>query len=170
VIVTISQPGTVTISSFTSSPASVNAGDQSTLQWNVSGATAVTIDHDIGGGLPLQGTAPVTPTENTTYTLAATGNSGIVTATITVSVVPAGTPVITSFTAAPSEITAGQSSTLEWNVTGANSVSIDSGIGLVSVAGSATITPSDNTTYTLTAQGNSGTASSTVTVTVNPAP
>ena len=169
VIVTVSQPSTVTINSFTSSPARVNAGDQSTLQWNVSGATAVTIDHDIGS-VSLQGMAPVTPTENTTYTLSATGSSGTVAASTLVSVVPAGTPVITSFTAAPSEITAGQSSTLEWNVTGANSVSIDSGIGTVSVAGSATITPSDNTTYTLTAQGNSGTASSTVTVTVNPTP
>ena len=166
--VTVAQSTTVTISSFTSSPALIRSGDQATLQWNVSGATSVSIDHDVGA-VSQQGTTQVTPTENTTYTLTAGGTSGSTTASTTVSVVPAGTPIITSFAASPTMITAGQSSTLEWNVTGAGSASINGGIGTVPMAGSATITPSENTTYTLTALGSPGTAISTVTVTVYPA-
>jgi hypothetical protein len=169
VTVTVAQSSTVTISSFTSSPGTIHAGDQSTLQWNVSGATSVAIDHGVGP-VSLQGTIQVTPTENTTYTLTAGNGSGGTSATLTVSVIAAGTPIITSFIASPATVTSGQSSTLEWNVTGANSVSISGGIGIVSLTGSATITPSENTTYTLTAQGNPGTASSTVNVTVNRAP
>ena len=170
VIVTVAPPAAFTINSFTSSPVTIKAGEQATLRWNVSGATSVSIDHDVGDGLPLQGTATVTPTVATTYTLTATGSSSSATALVTVSVIAAGTPVITSFTAAPSAITAGQSTTLEWNVTDANSVSIDNGIGTVSLTGSVTMSPSVTTTYTLTAQGNSGTDNSAVTVTVNPAP
>ncbi|MCX6008002.1 MAG: zinc ribbon domain-containing protein [Chloroflexi bacterium] len=170
VIVTVAPPSTLSINSFTSSPVTIRAGNQATLQWSVSGATSVTIDHGVGDSLPLQGTASVTPNVETTYTLTAIGSSNTITASVTVSVIAAGTPVIALFTAS-SPITAGHSTTLEWNVEDANSVHIDNGIGTVPLIGSVTTSSlSETTTYTLTAQGNSGTATSTVTVTVNPAP
>ncbi len=170
VIVIVTPPSTISVSSFTSSPVTIRAGEQSTLQWNVIGATSVSIDHDVGDSLPLQGTATVTPTVETTYTLTATGSSNTVTASVKVSVIAAGTPVISSFTASPPAITAGGNSFLEWNVTGANSLSLDNGIGTVSLTGSVTVSPPVTTTYTLTAQGDSSTATSTVTVTVNSGP
>ena len=37
-----------TISSFAASPTSINQGQQTVLSWNVSGATTVTIQPDIG--------------------------------------------------------------------------------------------------------------------------
>lgn len=75
-------------------------------------------------------------------------------------------PYITSFTATPSNITAGQSATLYPVFINATSASIDHGVGSVISGGGYTVTPSATTTYTLTANGTSGPASSTVTVTV----
>lgn len=75
-------------------------------------------------------------------------------------------PSITAFSAGPSTITAGQSSTLSWTVSGATSLSLDNGIGTVT-GSSRSVTPSSTTTYVLTATngGGSVTASATVTVT-----
>ena len=82
-------------------------------------------------------------------------------------------PTIAQFTAEPSSIQRGQSSTLRWEVSGdVTSVSIDQTIGTVQNAGNRRVFPSDSTTYTLTATGAGGsvTASTTVTVTTPPPP
>jgi hypothetical protein len=60
-------------------------------------------------------------------------------------------PVVNSFNASPSSITAGKSSNLSWNVTGATNVSIDQGIGNVALAGNRDVMPVTTTVYTLTA-------------------
>ncbi|HJZ95381.1 MAG TPA: OmpA family protein, partial [Candidatus Solibacter sp.] len=78
-----------------------------------------------------------------------------------------------SFTAEPTTIQPGQSSTLRWQVTGSvTSVSIDQGIGTVQNNGNRSVSPSNSTTYTLTATGPGGasTGSATVTVTSTPPP
>ncbi len=77
-----------------------------------------------------------------------------------------GAPVITSFTAEPSTITAGTSTVLSWTVSGAvTGLELNQGIGSVSGT-SFTVTPPTTTTYTLTARNSTGddTASTTVTV------
>ncbi|MBL7209997.1 MAG: hypothetical protein ISS52_07855, partial [Dehalococcoidia bacterium] len=66
------------IDSFTANPASITSGSPSTLRWNVSGATMVTIDHGIGN-VGNTDTREVTPATTTTYTLTATNNAGSVT-------------------------------------------------------------------------------------------
>ncbi len=81
-----------------------------------------------------------------------------------------GPPVIASFSASPNPITAGGSTTLSWGaVTNATSATIDQGIGGVATPGSTSVSPGSTTTYTLTASGCGGVATSQVTVTVNPA-
>src|SRR5574341_1194058 len=81
-----------------------------------------------------------------------------------------GPPVITSFTASPNPITAGGSTTLSWGaVNNATSATIDHGIGGIATPGSTSVSPGSTTTYTLTATGCGGVATSQVTVTVNPA-
>jgi hypothetical protein len=83
----------------------------------------------------------------------------------------AAIPTISSFTASPSSIPLGQSSTLSWNVSGAATLSI-SGVGVVSGT-SVTVSPTVTTTYTLTATNNAGSATAAATVTVTslgPAP
>jgi hypothetical protein len=57
--------------------------------------------------------------------------------------------------------------TLIWNVTGANSVSIDQGIGQVDVAGSRVISPALSTVYTLGATNSNGTVTSSVVTAIN---
>ena len=61
-------------------------------------------------------------------------------------------PSVDSFTATPSAIIQGQSSTLSWTTTNAISASID-GIGSVAVDGSTIVSPQQTTTYRLVATG-----------------
>lgn len=80
----------------------------------------------------------------------------------------AGTPppTISSFSGTPTVIDSGESITLSWSVNGSSSVSIDQGIGSVAASGSLVLSPSDTTTYTLTALNGEvpSTASTTVTL------
>lgn len=77
-------------------------------------------------------------------------------------------PVINSFFASPSAIIAGDSTTLSWTVTDADSVTIDYGIGTVALIGITTVNPTTDTTYTLIATNSAGPVIATVTVTVAP--
>ncbi len=85
-------------------------------------------------------------------------------------------PVITSFTASPASITAGQSSTLSWNVANATSLSVNQGVGSLpsSATGTKVVSPTVTTTYTLTitnSAAQSVTATATVTIAgTTPAP
>src|ERR1017187_8515170 len=160
--------GAPVIPSFTASPSSIVSGNSSTLSWITAGATTVSIAPGIGDVAP-SGSATVTPSATTVYTLTATNASGTVTAQATVTV-NASPPVISSFTASPSSIVGGNSSTLLWSTTGATTVSIAPGVGSVALSGSATVTPSATTIYTLTATKASGTVTAQATVTVNASP
>ncbi len=63
------------------------------------------------------------------------------------------TPKIAFFTASPTTIRAGESATLSWGlVEGAEIAEIDNGIGGVATPGSTAVSPTDTTTYTLTAR------------------
>ena len=86
---------------------------------------------------------------------------------------PPRAPTVAQFSAEPTSIQRGQSSTLRWEVTGnVTSVSIDQTIGTVQNTGNRRVFPADSTTYTLTATGPGGstTASATVSVTNPPPP
>lgn len=88
---------------------------------------------------------------------------------------PAPAPAVTApaptaeITATPTLITAGDQVVLTWRTTNATSASID-GIGDVPTSGTKTVTPSESTSYHLTARGEGGTAEATASVTVNPPP
>ena len=88
-----------------------------------------------------------------------------------------GSPIISSFTANPSTITAGQSATLTWggvtNGSGGSlvkSVVLEPGFGEVGSPGSRAVKPQKTTTYTLKGTGCGGTAQKQVTVIVNSGP
>lgn len=82
---------------------------------------------------------------------------------------PLQPPVVSAFTATPATIDAGGTSELAWAVTGATSLTLDQGIGVVTGAGRA-VSPAVTTTYTLTATNADGSATASTTVTVRPAP
>ena len=84
---------------------------------------------------------------------------------------PPAAPVIAQFTAEPGTIQSGQSSTLRWEVTGnVTSVAINNGIGAVQNAGNRRVSPTQSTTYTLTATGPGGSVNSSATVNVTAPP
>lgn len=78
-------------------------------------------------------------------------------------------PVVNSFSADISYIQPGQSSTLTWTTSNADTISITPSIGTVAASGSFTVTPEYTTTYTVSAQNTQGTVSASTTVTVAPA-
>ena len=84
---------------------------------------------------------------------------------------PAPAAPTASISVNPNSIQAGQSASLTWQTTNATDVSID-GIGAVQANGSQSVSPTDSTTYHLTAKGAGGTqeASARITVTQPPPP
>ncbi len=81
-----------------------------------------------------------------------------------------GPPAIILFSATPSEINLGQSTTLKWDIKDAASVTIDQGIGEVDATGSVELSPAKTIAYTLTATNAGGTVSKSVVIYVNPPP
>ena len=172
-----SRPGTAitktppAITIFSASQDSITLGDNITLTWAVSGARTISISPDVGT-VPASGWAMAIPTAtNTTYKLSAVNTFGTETAEVTVTVnkSPDGTaPLIKSFTAVPSSIPVGGTSSLSWDIKGATLFTIDQGIGIPASKYSQPVSPAENTTYALTAINSAGTDRAIVTVTVVP--
>ena len=79
-------------------------------------------------------------------------------------------PPEVTFSADPSSIELGESSTLSWTTTNADTATIDQEVGSVGLNGSYVVSPQETTTYTLTATGLGGTATKNTTVNVYPSP
>ena len=113
--------------------------------------------------MPTDTPSPDTPTPTSTATPTGTPTP---TPTPTPTQQP---PQIAFFQANPGTIISGQCTTLEWGaVTNATAVHIDQGIGGVATPGSQSVCPATTTTYLMTATGPGGTATASVTVTVQP--
>src|SRR5258706_13483832 len=84
---------------------------------------------------------------------------------------PAAARPTVTLQASPTSVNKGESATLSWNSTDATQLSIAPDVGAVTAQGSTKVTPSDTTTYTITASGPGGSASATANGAVNaPAP
>ena len=146
------------IVSFNAERMSIVAGESTSLTWNVTEATHITIDQGIGN-VSLSGTRLVSPSTTTVYTLTASSSAGTTTATTQINVLPppnVSSESINFFIAEPENIKLGDWVTLKWNVSGAKSIYIDNGIGFVSPSGSVTFLPSGTTKYGLQANNYSG--------------
>ncbi len=153
------------VNSFSAEPSTITQGQETELSWDVSGATSVSIDQEIGT-VSSSGTQTVSPDTTTTYHLTATNSAGPVNASVTVTVKEPPEPGITSFSASPSSIAVGEPATLQWKVARASYVNIDQGIGIVTSSGTQVVTPTETTTYTITATNAAGSATATVKITV----
>lgn len=170
IVVVTPTSGLPIILAFNASPSTITMGQSATLQWNVAGATSVSISNGIGAVIS-SGTRSVTPSTTTTYVLSATNAVGTMTSSATVTVNPSSAlPMVILFTASPDTINSGQTSALIWSVSGSLSISINNSIGLVSPSGTVLITPASTTTYSLTATNLAGSVTVSVTITVNPPP
>jgi peptidoglycan-associated lipoprotein len=79
---------------------------------------------------------------------------------------PAPTAPTATLAANPSIIQPGQSSTLTWQTSNANQISI-AGLGTLPASGSRSVAPGASTTYTVIAQGPGGTNDASARITVN---
>lgn len=162
--VTCSAP--VTVQPQTNQPActlvanktQITPGEQVTLTWTTQNVTSATINPTVGNLSPVSGgTATVSPTSNTTYTLTGQGTNGQTVncpVTITVTTNPVGPTCFLNVT--PESIDEGEEVTISWGGTNISTVSIDQGIGSVPTSGTRTDRPNDDKTYTGTFVGTNG--------------
>ena len=161
VTVMVGKPPSITF--LTAVPAKVATGQSSTLSWAVTGYPSVTVSPGVGG---VAGTSvKVTPSTTQSYTLTATNSFGTAMASVTVTAGKA--PTITKFAATPSSVTAGQTSTLSWAVTGSPSLVMSPSVGTMAGT-SAKVTPPATQLYTLTATNTFGSVTAVVPVAVVP--
>ena len=139
------------ISYFKTNRDTIFSGESALLSWSTTKAGSVFIDNGIGA-VEQTGSMLVSPTSTTTYLLTAQSAEDKVTKTVQVSVTVPQNPFINYFTATPDTIKVGDSSTLGWSTTNAESVTIDNVIGSVAKTGTAQVSPQATIKYTLTAQ------------------
>lgn len=139
---------------FTATPANIVAEQTSTLTWDVRNAYDVVIDPGFRI-IRVKGIAEVMPSFSTIYKLTATNDQGTILAVtqVTVSGVPPSeeTPVIKFLKADRYVIKRGETAVLSWKTTEASSVTIDKGVGTVAGEGTARVTPSETTIYSMIA-------------------
>ncbi len=181
-------PDPAEILSFGAEPATIAPGGTAVLSWRTSAAVSLTLSPEGGEPLDLAGAdladgqLEVKPEETTTYVLVATGAEGSGTpaearTTVTVEAVVIPAPTIESFAAEPAAIAEGEETTLSWRTADATVIAIRASDGSpVQVgdaspdAGSVTIRPDADATYTLIARSAGGEVTATTSVTVAPKP
>ena len=165
-VVVVNAPQTKLLFCY-ATPTNIMAGESSTLFYQSQNATSVTIN---GASAPLGGSVAETPTQTTNYQIVATGTGGQTdSCSVAVTVTPGQLPRIIRFSAVPTSIAAGQTSTLLWVVENATKVHIEPVIGDVSLNGTQDVSPAATTTYTLTATNAFGSVPAQATVTVGAA-
>lgn len=155
--------GTPIVADFVASEEVVASGSPVVLSWSSDPANdSLEIDNDVGDVSGLSMTT-VNPTVTTTYTIA--GSRGGKTLERQVTVLVDSAPLLNSFTNAGSEtVLEGQSTTVRWDVFGEASLSING----TDVTGQdmTELSPTETTTYTLSATNAFGTTTADIIVTV----
>ena len=129
------------------------------LSWETAGADQVTIDKI--GSVGTSGSATVSPTSNTTYTITATNAFGTVSSTVSIDVAAAGTPRILASWPRRRRSEPGEQSTLSWEVERRRHGEITD-LGTVDESGTSTVTPTETKDYVLTARNAQGEVTATV--------
>jgi peptidoglycan-associated lipoprotein len=83
---------------------------------------------------------------------------------------PAPTRPTVTLNASTTFIHSGESATLNWSSTNATDLNLTPVVGKVAPEGSTSVSPTDSTTYSITATGPGGTADASVRITVTPTP
>ena len=149
-------------------PVTILAGDSTILSWTGIDVDTLSLNQGIGT-VEAAGFVTVSPAETTTNTLIGRGPGGTAEKSVTITV---SHPLPTAtFTADKKSLNIGESAVITWTSAHADTVSIEPGIGTISLNGTMTLTVAETTTYTLTATGPGGTTAVVQTVTVTyPAP
>lgn len=148
-----------TINSFTADDYNINEGDDTDLNWSTTGCDYVNISssEENFSNRPEDGSVSVSPSDTTTYTLRAYPGGDSRSLTIYVDSNNNNTCSVDDFYVSPTSISRGQTATLHWSTSGdIDYVNIYPGLGTRSDDGSASVSPYDTTTYTLTVYCNNG--------------
>ncbi len=166
--VTVNVSSPVPTVNLIANPGSVSSGSASTLTWSSTNATTCSAS---GGWSGTKGTSGSQSTGNisstTNFLITCTGAGGSASASTTVTV-NAAVPTV-NLIANPGNVSSGGSSNLSWSSTGATTCTASNGwSGTKGTSGSqSTGALSANRTFILTCTGPGGSASDSVTVTVN---
>jgi polar amino acid transport system substrate-binding protein len=152
---TVEQPITITVGNaapnFRADATQLSAGQCTTLRWNIDGVRGVYLsDGGAEQGVGGNDARTVCPASTTTYRLRVELNDGrAIQQSVTVSV--AGTSTNIDFRADAASVSAGQCTTLRWNVANAKAVYLNQGAGEALVGGQAElqVCPQQTTTYVL---------------------
>ena len=152
---------------LSASPSTIDGGQSATLSWSSSNASSCSASWTSSSA--TSGSESVSPGATTTYSISCTGSNGSASDSVTVAVntAPAPAPTV-GLSASPSAIDEGQSATLSWSSTDANSCSA-SWTSSSATSGSESLSPTEDTTYSISCDGDGGSASDSATVTVNAA-
>ncbi len=153
--------------SFTASPNVLTAAGDVVFTWNTSNADSVSINNGVGA-VAVDGSTSKNVTSDTTFVLTATKGNQSATCNVFVDINPSETPKLScdAFSISPSSVSKGNTATMTWNTTNADSVTIDNSIGTVTPDGTQSITVNENKTYVLTAKRGSETVSCNASVSV----
>ncbi len=128
----------VAITNFTLSPSTILAGESTTVTWNTANAASCTASNGVNGWansvitLPTSSKTMTASTAGTyPFTLTCNGNTvgDTKSSTMSLTVNPANAVAITSFSASPASIAAGDSTTLSWATQNATSCTPSGGTG-----------------------------------------
>ncbi len=166
---------------FSADQNTIMVGDTVNLSWQTTNATSITITAVGADGVTRQistakNPAPDQPTEDTTYTAVATGPGGSTPPQKVSVAVTSGVPQITQFTASPTAVVAGASTTLTWETSNATSVVFSPALPQADSDESGPLPPSNPTgipipvsatvTYTMVAKNSDGEQSLPASVTI----
>jgi hypothetical protein len=166
------------IQMFMAQPPQVPSGTYTEIFWSVTGANKlVLVSDNFSQELDsLEGSQKVRLDRQTVFTLKAYNDSipgQVIEQVLDVPVSPPPgkpAPVIQDFRVEPATITAGQSVTITWQVSGANEVSIQPLGDHLPPSGSASQAPTETSLYVLTASNGEQSTSAIRQITVNPVP
>lgn len=163
-------PPPVPVVNVSVSPSSIDHGQSATLSWNSSDATSCIASGGWNGTRATSGSEVISPSVTSSYTLSCSGDGGDSNDSVTVTVNATPAPVV-DVSVSPSSVDLGQSATLIWSSSDATSCTASGGwTGARSTSGSETVSPDATSSYTLSCNGGGGSASDSVTVTVNQPP
>jgi hypothetical protein len=168
---------TAPVATLSVSSSSIDEGQSATLSWTSTNATSCTASGGWSGTRSTTGSQIVSPAATVNYILTCNGaggsfsNSDSVTVTVNQPPPPPPAVPVVNLSVSSSSIDEGQSATLSWSSTDATSCTASGGwSGTRNTTGIVSVSPTVISTYTLSCNGAGGSASDSVTVTVNATP
>ena len=158
--------------SISVSPSTITEGESTTLSWTSTGADSCVASGNWNGPRSTVGSPrSISPAVTSTYILSCTGAGVTVSDSATVTVNAPTTPAPTvSLSVSPPSISEGESATLFWGTTDADScVASGAWSGARATSGSVSVSPAATSNYILTCNGTGGSTSDSVSVTVTAA-